>query len=904
MPGLIGCFYNDRINLTGKEIINSKMTLADLYNNEIGVITKVKGRGAFRKRIAEMGFVKGKPVKVIKNAPLKDPVEYSIMGYEVSLRRSEAALIEVVSPEKEAAPEKVAFPEKAASTEKVAAPQKVAFPEKMAAPEKVAFPEKAAPAGEDTSAGGAVSPEWLRHKAEKKGRQINVAMVGNPNSGKTTIFNFATRSKERVGNWGGVTVDAKQGRFSLNGYRFNIVDLPGTYSLTAYSPEELFVREHITTQMPDVVINVVDASNLERNLFLTTQLIDMDIRVVMALNMYDEMLEKNDSLDYETLGKLTGIPVVPTIGSRSIGITDLFQKVIDVYEDEDRDVRHVHINYGHELETSIRRIQEKIRRDGNLHLTDKISSRFLALKLLEKDNDSIKRISSLSNSDEINETAGKEIKRLEAFMNEDSETMVTDAKYGFVSGALRETMTRGENTMYKKSEIIDGILTHQILGFPVFLLFIFIMFQATFSLGAYPMEWIEKLVAATGGFLNSMMNEGSLKDLLINGILGGVGGVIVFLPNILILFFFISLMEDTGYMARAAFIMDKLMHKIGLHGKSFIPLIMGFGCNVPAIMATRTIENRNNRLLTMLINPFMSCSARLPVYVLVISAFFPDHPGTVLFSMYGLGILMAVIVALIFKKTLFRSEDVPFVMELPPYRMPTVKTTIRHMWHKGSQYLKKMGGIILVASIIIWALGYFPKNPGLPEDHEVLVTETMQQYEVPLHEREDMPEAARTGGMDEKDEVPGSIAPESEAERQQRSYIGRIGMFIEPVIAPLGFDWKMGVALLSGVAAKEIVVSTMGVLYQASPEAGLPAESLGEKLRQQKNPDGSPVFTKVTALSFLVFILLYFPCVAVIAAIKNESGHWKWAAFMVIYTTGLAWIMSFLVFQLGNLIFG
>ncbi len=809
------------------------MTLADLQNDQSGIITKVRGRGAFRKRITEMGFVKGKTVRVIKNAPLKDPVEYSIMGYDISLRRSEAALIEVVTA--------------------VEAPAKIK--------EKY---------------DGMVSEKWLRTKAEAKGKVINVAMVGNPNSGKTTLFNSATRSRERVGNYGGVTIDAKHGKFSHKGYRFNITDLPGTYSLTAWSPEELFVREHITSRMPDVVINVVDASNLERNLFLTTQLIDMDIKVVMALNMYDEMLEAGDELDHDSLGRMTGIPVVPTIGSRGIGINDLFQKVIDVYEDEDRDMRHVHINYGQEIEKSVGLVQEKIKDQRNFHLTDKISSRFLALKLLEKDHDAGKRVSGLENAEEIMAVATSELKRLEGALGEDSETLITDAKYGFVSGALRETMKRSPGTRRKRSEVIDTILTHQFFGFPVFLLFIFLMFQGTFTLGEYPMEWIERLVEVTGGFIDSRMAEGSFRDLLINGIIGGVGGVIVFLPNILILFFFISLMEDTGYMARAAFIMDKLMHKIGLHGKSFIPLIMGFGCNVPAIMAARTIENRNNRLLTILINPFMSCSARLPVYILIIGAFFPQYPGFVLFGLYGFGILMAVLVALVFKRLFFRSDDAPFVMELPPYRMPTLKTTIRHMWHKGSQYLKKMGGIILVASIIIWALGYFPRDHGTAHGNP-----------------------AQTAYAPGNGYLAGTI---DEERGHERSYIGRIGKFIEPAIAPLGFDWKMGVALVSGLAAKEIVVSTMGVLYHADTEASLPADSLGDKLRQQQHPDGTRVFTTAAALSFLVFILLYFPCVAVIAAIKNESGHWKWAVFTVFYTTALAWSMSFLVYNAVSLI--
>jgi ferrous iron transport protein B len=842
---------------------SAEMTLDELQNDQTGIITKVKGRGAFRKRITEMGFVKGKAVKVIKNAPFRDPVEYSLMGYEVSLRRSEAALIEVVTPEE--------------------------------AKGKV-----------NEQFRGIITEEWLKIKAEKKGKLINVAMVGNPNAGKTTLFNFVTRSNEKVGNYGGVTVDAKYGKFLLKGYKFKIVDLPGTYSLTAYSPEELFVRNHISVEMPDVVINVVDSSNLERNLYLTTQLIDMDIKVVMALNMYDELLESGGKLDYDSLGRMIGIPVNPTIGSKNIGITDLFRKVIDVYEDVDRDVRHIHINYGEELETSLKRIQEKIKVEDNFHLTDKVSSRFLALKLLEKDSDALRQVSVLGNAGEITGTARKEITRLETALNEDSETLVTDTKYGFISGALKETMKSGLDGRNKKTESIDAILTHKLLGFPIFLFFIFIMFQTTFSLGEYPMQWIEQLVTATGRFLEARMSEGSLKDLMINGIAAGVGGVIVFLPNILILFFFISLMEDTGYMARAAFIMDKLMHKIGLHGKSFIPLIMGFGCNVPAIMATRTIENRDNRLLTILINPFMSCSARLPVYVLIIAAFFPDHPGTVLFSMYGLGILMAIGVALLFKKTLFRSEDTPFVMELPPYRVPTLKTTTRHMWHKGSLYLKKMGGIILVASVIIWALGYYPRDPGFSNNYEALIAGTSENYgqaylRANMQQTDDGEQQSLIQAGKESNTL--LISAEMENERQRKSYIGRIGIFIEPAIAPLGFDWKMGVALISGLAAKEIVVSTMGVLYQVSPEASLPTETLGERLRQQKYPDGTSVFTPASALSFLVFILLYFPCVAVIAAIKNESGHWKWAAFTVFYTTGLAYIMSFLVYRIGNLIF-
>jgi len=809
-------------------IDNLAMTLAELSNNESGIITKIKGRGAFRKRITEMGFVKGKTVTVIKKAPLRDPVEYSIMGYEVSLRRSEAALIEVITPG-----------------------------------------EAREESGNEFN--GVITEEFLKTRAEKKGKVINVAMVGNPNSGKTTLFNYATKSREKVANYGGVTIDVKEGNLKMKGYTFNIYDLPGTYSLTHYSPEEIFVRDHIFQNMPDVVVNVIDASNLERNLYLTTQLIDMDVKVVVALNMYDELLENGDEFDYNALGKMLGIPFVPTIASKKIGINDLFTKVIDMHEDRDSDMRHIHINYGAEIESSLRSITEKIKVPANFDLTDRISSRFLAIKLLEKDKHAQTIVGEATNTDDILNTSNREISRLEKLLNDDSETLITDARYGFISGALMETFKSGKQQKRKKTEMIDAFVTHKIYGFPIFIFFMWLMFQATFTLGEYPMHWIENLVSHTGALLDQQMQEGPLKDLLINGILGGVGGVIVFLPNILILFFFISLMEDTGYMARAAFIMDKLMHKIGLHGKSFIPMLMGFGCNVPAIMATRTIENRRDRLVTMLINPFMSCHARLPVFILIIGAFFPESGGTVLFSLYFLGILMAVLVALIAKKFFSSSADTPFVMELPPYRVPLLKTTASHMWDKGSQYLKKVGGIILVGSIIIWALGYYPQNQESTGDYTA-------NADLLAH------------------------APELETEMHEESYIGQIGRFIEPAIEPLGFDWKMGVSLLSGLAAKEIVVSTMGVLYQADPESTLPTETLGEVLKEQTRSDGSPVFTPASAYAFLVFILLYFPCIAVIGTIKHESGSWKWGLFTAFYTTGVAWIAAFLVYNAGSLI--
>ncbi len=838
------------------------MRLSELHNNETGIITKVRGRGAFRKRILEMGFVKGKQVTVIKNAPLRDPIQYRIMGSEVSLRRSEASLIEVIT-KKEAKKE---------------------YPDKF---------------------NGVITDKQLKTTAHQKQKEINVALVGNPNSGKTTLFNFASKSREHVGNYGGVTIDSKKASYKQDDYRFNLTDLPGTYSLSAYSPEELFVRKHILGEMPDIVINVVDASNLERNLYLTTQLIDMDIKVIIALNMYDEMKKKGDQFEYESLGKMMGIPIIPTVSSKGTGIKDLFKKAIQVFEDKDPTVRHIHINYGTNVENSISNIQDEIWK--NPRLTDIVSSRFYAIKLLEKDSAADFILSNWDNYKNIKKIAEQEIEKLESQLHEDSESIITDAKYGFIAGALKETYKGNLESKHRgKTNKIDKFLTNKYLGFPIFFLFMWIMFEATFKLGSYPMNWIDTLISEAGTYIESVMPAGALKNLIIHGIIDGVGGVIIFLPNILILFFFISLMEDSGYMARAAFIMDKIMHKVGLHGQSFIPLLMGFGCNVPAIMSTRTIKNRNNRLVTILINPFMSCSARLPVYVLIISAFFKEYSGTILFGIYIFGILMAGLVAIIFKKTMFKTDEVPFVMELPPYRMPTLKNTTQHMWSKGSQYVKKMGGVILVASVIIWALGYFPKNEDIKQKYEQKIEQNEKKYDQLLAQIPEKSIKQIEQAQNKKDSTLRELRAEKAFAQQENSYIGKIGKGITPVMKPLGFDWRMSVSLLSGVAAKEIVVSTMGVLYQDETSAGNNSEKLVQRLQQAKfqygERKGEKVFTNVTALAFLAFILLYFPCVAAVAAIKKETGSWKWALFAILYTTLLAWLISFGVQQIGQLV--
>ena len=819
------------------------MTLNDLHTGDSATIVRIRGRGAFRKRLTEMGFIRGKAITVVKSAPLKDPVEYRILDSNVSLRRSEADLVEVVS-------------ESEFRSTVPAGPGFIA----------------------DALQRGPVVP--------RPGKIIDVALVGNPNCGKTTLFNRVSRSREHVGNYSGVTVGSKEALFHHKGYTFRITDLPGTYSLSDYSREERFVREHILQKKPDVVVNVVDANNLERNLYLTSQLIDMDVTVVLALNMYDDLLAKKDKIDLALLSRLLGIRVVPTISTRGKGIYRLLNHVIRVFENQDPDIRHVHINYGEEIEQSVHKLQELVRLTPSL--TDHYSSRFISLKLLERDDNCTFLISGAANFAEIQALAREESERIKRLFRDDTDTLITDARYGFVAGALKETMKRsGADPGFSRSQRIDHILTHKYLGFPIFLGFLWLMFHATFTLGNYPMGWIEQGVDLLGRFIQTNMTEGILRDMLVEGVIGGVGGVIVFLPNILILFFFISLMEDTGYMARTAFIMDKVMHLFGLHGKSFIPLIMGFGCNVPALMATRTLEDRNDRLLTMLIIPFMSCSARLPVYVLVAGAIFPERAGHVIFMLYMLGVGFSLIMSILFKKILFKNREAPFVMELPIYRNPGIRVILRHMWTKGAHYLKKMGGVILVASLVIWVLGYFPRNVKYSQDYTQLM------------------EIEKLKGPEEPTPEFLQLSRQMEAERQQNSYIGRIGKAIEPVIRPLGFDWKMGISLVTGFAAKEIVVSTMGVLYQADPSVVDGTASLQQRIREEVYTAGpaagTRVFTPLTGISFLLFVLFYLPCVAVIATVGRESGSWKWAAFVLFYTTVIAWSASFVVYQVGSL---
>ncbi len=792
------------------------MLLSDLNTGESAVIVKVLGHGGFRRRILEMGFVRGQRVEAILNAPLRDPIKYRLMGYEVSLRRSEAAMIEIIT-------EQEARAKRSQQVDSVA-----------------------------TSS----NDDDIELVINQKIREINIALVGNPNSGKTSLFNALSGEHEHVGNYSGVTVDAKRGTCHYKGYKINITDLPGTYALSAYTPEEIYVRNHLMNEMPDLVINAVVASNLERNLFLTTELIDLNPKMVVALNMFDELEQSGAKLDYGQLGRMIGVPMVPVVARSGKGLEDLLDEIILTFENENPKVRHIHIQYSSSIETEVGALARLMKQHIE-ELPKCFPPRYWSVKMLEKDSSVEALLASAPHFDEWRTARDKAVARIKTALGEDVESAVSNEKYGFIEGALAETYTPSTKDSNRNTSLIDRIVTHKYFGIPLFLLVMFTMFWSTFTLGAYPQEWIEAGFVWLGEFVGGLMNGGPLRDLIVDGIIGGVGSVAVFLPNIVILYLFISLMEDSGYMARAAFIMDKLMHLAGLHGKSFIPLVMGFGCNVPAIMATRTIESRSSRLITILINPFMSCSARLPVFILLAGTFFPEHAGLALFCIYILGCVMAVVTARVLRRFMFGADETPFVMELPPYRIPTLNATLRHMWERSEQYMKKIGGLILVAAIVIWFLSYYPHQ-----------------------------DSASSGDME-------SVTTEMAMAHSENSYLGRIGKFCEPVMEPLGLDWRASVALLSGAAAKEIVVSTLGVLYSVED-----AEENGATLSQHLLASGN--YSRAAALAMMIFVLLYFPCIATVSAIAQEAGGWKWALFSVVYNTLLAWVVAFAAFHIGG----
>ena len=813
-----------------------------------GCIVKVKGHGSARKRAVDAGFYKGVCIEILDSDTTHMNID--VEGMQRKLTLPEASMIEVLTTEEAAHELQV----------------------------------------KELSTGD------LKDLAHRHRHKIEIALVGQPLSGKNSLFTTLTQGHAApLPN----ANDILMGERDFQDYHLHITNLPDTYSLTSRTADTWTVRRHLVGDNPDIVISVIDATDLERSMQITAQLLDMNLRVIVALNKFDAMQAQGSKLDYQTLSRLLGTPIVPTVSLNNEGLEHLLHLAINIYEgadflDDDGEVnkevmrelqewhrnivhsdddtehladftrdhtldtrykkhayRHIHIYHGGELEQSIETLRNEVWESE--YTRYRFSTRYVAIALLEGDADIEQFVrDNLPNSKAVFALRDKERRRYSRLMGESVPKAIRTAKRSFIQGALKETYIPAQSSAKANANLterLDRLVTHKVWGVLIFLTSLFIMFEATFVLGEYPMQGIEWLVEKIGTGLEQLMPNGPIKDMVIDGIIGGVGGVIVFLPNILILYFFISLMEDSGYMSRAAFIMDKAMHKMGLHGKSFITLIMGFGCNVPAVLATRMIESRKSRLITMLVTPLMSCSARLPVYIIFVAAFFPHHSGIVLMGLYLTGIILAVLVARLLSRTVMRGDETPYVMELTPYRRPAWKVIFKHTWDKGYEYLKKMGGVILVASIVVWFLGYYPRS---------------EQYATP-------------------------------AEQQEHSYIGRIGKAIEPAIEPLGFDWKMGIGLVSGVGAKELIVSTLGVLY-ANQEVDS-AESEAQIAAALKT-----VTTPAAALAYMLFVLIYFPCLATLIAIKKETKGWGWAIFTAVYTTALAWIVAFAVFQIGKML--
>lgn len=796
------------------------------------------------------------------NAPLRDPIYYKILDYNVSLRHRDAERIEVhlLEPLEDTPP----------------------IPE---------TPQEPLPNPELHS----LHRMDLGHVKTRELPTLRIALLGNPNCGKTSLFNQASGAHEHVGNYSGVTIEAKTGYIYYKGYRIELIDLPGSYSLSPYSPEEVYIRNYLTgTERPDMVLNVVDTCNIERNLYLTLQIKELGLPVVVALNMFDEFMERKEYFDYPRLSRLLGIPMIPTICRTGLGLEALFDELVSLgrglkegneqlLNAETGQLRPLRIPYGSLLEPLIGELEQKILEHTDI--TDTIVARSTAVKLLERDSDIEKQLlAHYTRGGFLISARDFALRKLKEQTDEEAESLITDARYGFISGALKETYVPQHTGKQTLTDRIDDIVTSRLWGFPLFLLLMGLMFFFTFTLGQYPMDLIDAGVKLLGEWVGDAMSEGPLRDLIVDGIIAGVGGVIVFLPQIVILYLFISLLEDSGYMARAAFIMDKLMHRMGLHGKSFIPLIMGFGCNVPAVMSTRMIESRKSRLITMLVLPFMSCSARLPVYLLLAGAFFPVpwQATLILFSLYIIGVLMAVVSARLLKTSVFKGEDIPFVMELPPYRRPTVRSVALHVWIRSKQYLQKMGTVILAASIIVWFMSYYPRQNEVRQ---------VKDKEIVALQQSTLPDEIKQARID-------SLEHSFATFHQEQSIIGHIGHLSEPVIRPLGFDWKMGVSIVSGLMAKEVVVSTMGVIYTGNGENGDEALSqLSTRMKQEVRSDGSPSFTPIIAYTFMLFVLLYFPCIATLIAIGREAGHWKWGVFAALYSCAVAWLLCFIVYR-------
>lgn len=706
-------------------------------------------------------------------------------------------------------------------------------------------------------------------------KALKIALAGNPNSGKTSVFNQMTGARQKVGNWPGVTVEKKVGTISHRGYEIEVVDLPGTYSLTAYSVEERVARSFLIEEKPDVVIHVVDSGNLARNLYLAVQLLELGVDLVLDFNMWDEFEASGSILDVERLHQMLGVPIVPTVGHRGTGVRKLLDAAIDLAEEREEHHRHVPILYGPHIDDVLAELLDQIRAKPDL--ARGYPERWFAIKLLEGD---VEITGLVDGGDDAGrrllETVERLRRHIELATGSDAERIISEGRYGYIEGALRESLHDELADRMELSRNLDTVFTNRFLGYPIFFVFVWLLFEVTFRFGAIPMDWIQRFVVWLGGTFSAVLPASLLTDLLVDGVIGGVGSVAVFLPNIMILFLGVAVLEDTGYMARAAFLMDRLMHALGLHGKSFIPMLMGFGCSVPAILATRTLEARRDRILTVLLVPLMSCSARLPVYLLLAGTFFAERAGTVIFVVYAIGIVTAILIGRLFASTLFRSVPAPFVMELPPYRLPTARGLLIHMWERARVYLQKMGGVILVASVLLWFLGAFPRDESVEAAYEADIAALMAE--------------ATPASVAEAGRLKADLA----AQQIQHSYIGQAGAMVRPVVAPLGFTWEMGVALITGFVAKEVTVSTMGVLYHAEEEGAESGRSLSEALRAP-----SSGITPLAAFAFMVFVLLYTPCLVSVVAVKREIGApWMW--FSVGYQLVLAWLAAFGIYQIGT----
>lgn len=708
-----------------------------------------------------------------------------------------------------------------------------------------------------------------------QGQKSVLALAGNPNAGKTSIFNELTGARQHVGNYPGVTVDIKEGFCEGAAQTFKVIDLPGTYSLTAYSPEELIARDFLLHNTPAAIVNVVDASNLERNLYLTVQILELGVPTVLALNMSDVAAQRGIEFDLRLLAQLLGTALVQTVGNKGKGNQALLAKAAEVATTSTHPLK---IDYGVVLEAAIEEIVRELQKQ-------KVSLgcaplRWLAVKLLEGD----QALCEQFTTPRVAAIVAEVTQRLEALQGDSPEALIADARYGFISGACKEAVRSTAASRHSMSDKIDLVVTNRVFGMPIFLGLMYLVFQLTFTLGDTPMEWIEDGFAWLGRFIAGFWPAGStslLKSLLVDGIIGGVGGVLVFLPNILLLFFAIALLEDSGYMARAAFLMDRLMHKIGLHGKSFVPMLIGFGCSVPAIMATRTLENRRDRLTTMLVVPLMSCGARLPIYALIIPAFFPAQwQAPMLWLIYTIGIVLAVLSAKFLKLTLLKGETPPFVMELPPYRVPTAKSIGLHMWNRGGAYLKKAGTIILMISILLWALQQWP---GLPAERAMAYEQERQ--------------AVRAYAQVETPELAKQLLAITHAEEEatlEASLMGRLGHFLEPALRPCGFDWKISTAMIGAFAAKEVFVTQLGIVYALGDGQDEESMSLRQKLKAH--------YTPLVGLCIMLFCLISAPCMATIAITRRESNSWKWALFQLGGLTVMAWVITAAVYQVGSLL--